>query len=498
MAWCVLAPTQTSAQAVYGSIFGTITDQSGATVIGGKLTVTSLQKGTESETTTNETGNYTVTHLIPDQYDVRVEAPGFKALHYEDIPVYADQAVRVDAQLQVGGAQETVSVSAEDIPLVKTDRADVATTFSQIEVELLPLLDRNFTSLELLTPGAIKLPWQHAQAENPQGGIQIMVNGQHFSGTSYQLDGTDNRDPLLGLIVINPTLESVTQAKVTTQNYDAEFGQALAGVVTVQTKSGTNNFHGSAFEYRRTGWGQARNPFTQPPDRPLPPIKWNQFGGSIGGPIVSNRLFFFSDYQGTRRSNGTSLRLNVPTALARSTCLDPSVPFCDLSEYPEALFDPTTGNQFTMNQIPRNRISSQAVNLLNLLPGPNVPGAGITQNFIASGAAKFNDDDFNVRMDFNASERLKIFGRYSFGDFREEAVGAFGSIAGGPGLSPDSFAGQSLSRNQSIAAGFDYVLRPNLFTDFRFGFFRYHIDLLPNGIGTTPARSAGIRASAGG
>jgi hypothetical protein len=241
-------------------------------------------------------------------------------LHYKDIRVYADQAVRVDAQLQVGGAQETVNVSAEEIPIVKTDRADVATTFSQIEVEHLPLLDRNFTSLELLTPGAIKLPWQHAQAENPQGGIQIMVNGQHFSGTSYQLDGTDNRDPLLGLIVINPTLESVTQAKVTTQNYDAEFGQALAGVVTVQTKSGTNNFHGRAFEFRRTGWGQARNPFTQPPDRPLPPIKWNQFGGSIGGPIVSKRLFFFSDYQGTRRSNGTSLRLNVPTALARSTC----------------------------------------------------------------------------------------------------------------------------------------------------------------------------------
>jgi Carboxypeptidase regulatory-like domain len=120
MVWCLLAPTQTSAQAVYGSIFGTITDQSGAAVIGAKLTVTSLQKGTESETTTNETGNYTVTHLIPDQYEVRFEAPGFKTLHYNDIPVYADQAVRVDAQLQVGGAQETVNVSAGEIPLVKT------------------------------------------------------------------------------------------------------------------------------------------------------------------------------------------------------------------------------------------------------------------------------------------------------------------------------------------------------------------------------------------
>ena len=227
---------------------------------------------------------------------------------------------------------------------MKTDRSDVATTFDEREVESLPLFNRNFTSLELLTPGTSQFGWQHTSAENPQGGIQIMVNGQHFSGTSFQLDGTDNRDPVLGIIVINPTLESVTQTKITTQNYDAEFGQALAGVVTVQTKSGTNDLHGSAFEFRRTGWGQARNPFTQPPDRPLPATKWNQFGGSLGGPLIKNRLFFFGDYQGTRRSNGASARLNVPTALVRSTCLDPAVPFCDFSEYPQPIFDPATGD----------------------------------------------------------------------------------------------------------------------------------------------------------
>ena len=319
-----------------------------------------------------------------------------------------------------------------------------------------------------------------------------MVNGQHFSGTSYQLDGTDNRDPVLGIIVINPTLESVTQTKITSQNYDAEFGQALAGVVTVQTKSGTNDLHGSAFEFRRTGWGQARNPFTQPPDRPLPATKWNQFGGSLGGPLIKNRLFFFGDYQGTRRSNGASARLNVPTALIRSTCLDPAVPFCDFSEYPQPIFDPSTGNQFTNNQIPRDRVSSQAVNLLTLLPGPNVPGAGLTQNFITSGTELFNDDDFNIRVDHNPSEKLSLFGRYSFADFRHHALGAFGAIAGGPGLSPDTFAGQSLARNQSIAAGANYVLKPSLLTDFRFGFFRYHVNVLPNDLGTTPAKDAGI------
>ena len=191
-------------------------------------------------------------------------------------------------------------------------------------------------------------------------------------------------------------------------------------------------------------------------------------------------------------SNGASARLNVPTALVRSTCLDPAVPLCDLSEYPQSLFDPATGNQFTNNQIPRNRVSSQAVNLLKLLPGPNVSGAGLTQNFIASGTEEFNDDAFNIRIDHNASAKLNLFGRYSFADFRHHALGAFGAVAGGPGLSPDTFAGLSLARNQSIAVGATYVLKPSLLADFRFGFFRYHVDVIPNDIGTTPAKDAGI------
>src|SRR6266403_3145595 len=252
-----LLPTPAHAQAVYGSIFGTITDQSGAAVVGAKLTVSSVQKKIRFETTTNGAGNYSVTHLIPDQYDVRSEAAGFKVVESTSIPVYADQAARVDVRLQVGRTQEEVTVSAEDIALMKTDRSDVAITFSEKEVENLPLFNRNFTSLELLSPGTSQLGWQHTSAENPQGGIQIMVNGQHFSGTSFQLDGTDNQDPVLGIIVINPTLESVTQTKVTTQNYDAEFGQAVAGVVTVQTKSGSNAYHGSAFWFRRNNVLQA-------------------------------------------------------------------------------------------------------------------------------------------------------------------------------------------------------------------------------------------------
>ena len=179
----------------------------------------------------------------------------------------------------------------------------MATTFDSRQLTDLPVLDRNFTKFVLLTPGTQQLGWQHAASENPQGSTQTMVNGQHFSGTSYQLDGTENRDPILGIIVINPTLESIRETKITSQNYDAEFGQATAGVVSVQTKSGANELHGSAFEFFQSDKFQSRNPFTQfAPDpltgRFLPETKKNQFGGSVGGPIAQNRWFFFGDYEG--------------------------------------------------------------------------------------------------------------------------------------------------------------------------------------------------------
>src|SRR6266478_2215481 len=165
-------------QAVYGSIFGTITDPQQNAVAGAKVTVTSIAKGTSQETTTNESGNYTVTHLIPDAYRVKIEAPGFKAHDLASVQVSADAAVHVDAELQVGAVTQTVEVTSE-VPQLKTDRADVAITFNERYVENLPILNRNFTSFELLSPGTQKLVgWSHAATENPQGGQQIFVNGQ--------------------------------------------------------------------------------------------------------------------------------------------------------------------------------------------------------------------------------------------------------------------------------------------------------------------------------
>src|SRR5712691_3734051 len=320
------------AQAVYGSIFGTVTDPQGNAIAGAKVKVTSVTKGTIFETTTNESGNYDVTHLIPDAYRIKIESPGFKSYDIASVQVSADTGAHVDAQLQVGAVTQSVEVTGE-IPQLKTDRADVAIEFNEKYIENLPILNRNFTNFELLSPGTQKLVgWSHAATENPQGGQQIFVNGQHFSGTAFELDGTDNQDPILGIIVVNPNLDAIQESKIALQNYDAEFGKAVAGVVTVQTKSGTNELHGSGFYDWRGDGQQARDPFKNAPGVPLPSASWKQFGGAGGGPIVKDKLFFFGDYQGTRQTSGITNTLTIPTAQVLSTCVA-STGFCNLTQY---------------------------------------------------------------------------------------------------------------------------------------------------------------------
>src|SRR5713226_1286855 len=317
-------------QAVYGSIIGTVTDPQGNAVSGAKVTVTSVTKNTSVETTTNESGNFSVIHLIPDTYRVKIEAPGFKANDVASVLVQVDTAARVDAQLQVGAVSQTVEVTGE-VPQLKTDRADVSLDFNSDYVEKLPLVNRNFQSLLLSAPGTQQIGWSHAATENPQGSQQTFVQGQHFSGTGYELDGTDNQDPILGIIVINPNLDSVEEAKITLMNYDAEFGKSIAGLMVASTKSGTNDIHGSAFWFRNSDATQARNPFTQSPSAGLPHSKWNQFGGSVGGAVIKNKLFYLADYQGIRQANGVTNNIVIPTSTVLSTCTPTTV--CDLSQY---------------------------------------------------------------------------------------------------------------------------------------------------------------------
>src|SRR5262245_3295176 len=201
--------------AVYGSISGTVTDTSGAAIAGATVTIKSIERNTVETVTTNESGLYVKERLLPGAYEVKVEFQGFKQKLISSVTVSVDTQTKVDAQLEAGAISDTVTVTAAEGQLLKTDRADVATTFEQKQVTDLPILDRNFTKLILLTPGAQQQLWQHAASENPQGSTQTKINGQQFSGTGYQLDGTDNRDPILGIIVINPNFEAIGETKIT-------------------------------------------------------------------------------------------------------------------------------------------------------------------------------------------------------------------------------------------------------------------------------------------
>src|SRR4051794_30189939 len=480
------------AQAVYGSISGVITDSQGAVMPGVTVTVTSVERKTPDAVVTNQSGVYMKDRLVPGKYEVKAELPGFKSAVFSDVNVSVDTQTHLNMKLDIGQVSESVTVAGFS-PVLKTDRADVATTFDSNQINDLPVLDRNFTKLILLTPGTQQLGWQHAASENPQGSTQTMVNGQNFSGTGYQLDGTDNRDPVLGIIVINPNFEAIGESKITSQNYDAEFGQATAGVVSVQTKSGTNTIHGSGFEFFQNDRFQSRNPFTQAQRNAstgefLPKTKKNQYGGSIGGPIQKDRIFFFGDYQGTRSNVGGSQLLSVPTAAARNG---------DLSAYGINIFDPATGDpsvraQFSNNVIPTGRLNQQAQNILKLIPLPNAPGTenGTRDNFVASGSELFNNDTFDVRMDDRISSRLNVFGRYSFADYTRDGPTAFGQ---GGGAELVSLGGTSKVRNHSLAAGFDRTIGTKMVADFRVGYFKYKVNVLPFDFGTTPASDAGIQ-----
>jgi outer membrane receptor protein involved in Fe transport len=325
-----------------------------------------------------------------------------------------------------------------------------------------------------------------------------MVNGQAFAGTAFELDGTDNEDPILGIIVINPTMDAVTETKITTQNFDAEMGKAVSAVVTAQTKSGTNSFHGAVYDFRTSNANLARDPFSQAP-KSLPGGLKNRFGGSIGGPAIKDKGFFFGNYEGQRQKVGTSTTNTLPTSLLMESALGNTVgpsgiPGADFSEYATQLgaagviYD-TSQNPvvpFSHNVIPRaylQRAASQpSLNLFKLLEsyskGIGLGSAGnlngLDSNFHGSGTGILNSDQWTERADYTLNERMHAFERFS--RFTDTLTGKteFGA-AGGRGFGIGGYAGTSKGANDSLASGMDIAVNPNLLTDFRLAYYRYNI-----------------------
>jgi hypothetical protein len=513
----LLSASTASGQAVFGSIIGTVTDPQGNAVVNAKVTVTSVTKSFTYDTTTNESGNYSVTHLIPDTYKVHTEAPGFQVSEIPSVIVNADTAATVNTQLVVGAVTQTIEVTGE-VPQLQTDRADVDVQFSQKYVQDLPVLNRNFTSFELLSPGTQKLPgFNHAATENPQGGGQIEVNGQHFSGTNFELDGTDNQDPILGIIVVNPNLDAIAETKIALQDYDAESGKSTSGVIRVQTKSGSNEFHGSGFYYYRNSDQQARDPFTNKPGVPLAAATWKQFGGSVGGPIFKDKLFFFGDYQQTKQQQGITNLYTIPTANVLKSCnpatnAQSTTPgFCNMSEYLAALgssaqiYDPTSSNTpdgsgrtaFANNMIPIADIKQNVGNILAVFPTPTVTcGATGTvlctsNNFASTGSGPFNQYSFDTRIDYSAPHNYQVFGRFSLDYFNLSGAGGLGAL-GGAGFGPGGLNGSSTVHNYSLASGFTKLIGTRWLTDFRFGYFKYNPQTAYSDAAQSPMDKFGI------
>ena len=506
-------------QATFGNISGTVTDPAGAAIPNAQVTITSTERGEVVQTKTNGSGNYSQTHLLAGQYKVAITAPGFADLN-ATAAVQVDATTRVDGQLQIGKAATEVTVSGET-PLMISDRAEVSTTLTANELGRLPILDRNVTSLLVALPGAGRYPVNSnmSSAENQQGDIQTPVNGQLPYSNGFLLDGTENHSNILGLAVVNPNPDALEEFKVTSSNYDAEFGNVSGAMLQGTTKSGTNQYHGSAFEYLRNNVFNAADPFSHID----PPIRWNQFGGTIGGPIKKDKLFVFFAYEGTRRRDSGSEITTVPTAAERGgdlsallgayICADgtTSATGCanpvkvtttegqTVAAQAGMVFDPKTGNPdgsgrqvvATNGQVNVLTPAAPMAKLLTYLPMPNFGPAGQTFNNYATAVGRLNDaGQYDGRIDYNISANHHIFGRYSLADFILEGPGAFGALAGGP--SPLGFAGNSHARNQSLALGYTYSITSTLFTDFRFGYYRYRPHNLPNGFGQTPALDAGL------
>src|SRR5579863_7766709 len=473
------------AQTVYGSVYGTVLDNTGAAVAGASVVVKSQQKGTTFSTQTNNVGEYRIDHLVPDTYDVTVTAPTFMAFTVKAVQVNAGDTPKVDAKLEVGSVSQSVTVSASSEELLKTEQQDVSLSVEQQTIQELPITGQSMSNILLLSPGAYAaLGQMGVQALNPAGGSEYAVNGQPVGGASFTLDGTDNTGQTLGYVVVNPSPNSVQEAKVITTSFVAETGRTLGAEIAMQTRSGGDGFHGLLADFRESSANLARDPYSaaqSAPGGPAPAL-YNQPEFNIGGPILKKRLFYFFDYFGLLQRQGASVLTTLPTAHLESTCLGTAPtstgqPGCDFGEYLTALgpslgtIYQANGTPYPNNIIPAAQLSPQALGLLKLLPAPNIPGT-VYNNYSVNSTGTVNTNQFTTRLDDQLTSRMHLLGRWTY--YRDDLVGhpIFGTAGGPTGVSE---AGHGTGRTHSVSLGVDDAISDHLLTDFRLGYYEDHL-----------------------
>jgi len=480
-------------QAVTGSITGYVTDPSGAAIPNATVTATEVHTNVATARTCDAAGLYLITNLLPGTYTVSVEAQGFKTFTQREVQLEVGATVRTDVKLEVGALTQHITVEAQ-VAAVETEKTDVSRSFSAQEVDALPIAGQNVTQLFTLVPGAVKDTFQMGEGENPSQNNRVFVNGTWSGAQTYTLDGvSDVAYGFAGVQVIVPIQDSVQEMKITTADYDPEFGQTAGMVAQYITKSGTNDLHGSLFYYNRNSDTFAADPLTEkvpgtgPSGKGLgaAPSNFNQWGGSLGGPIKKDKVFLFGATQWNRLRQGSSLIATVPNTAFRNG---------DFSSLNFPIYDPTTGDpntflgrtQFSCNGVLNvigngsngcpNRIDKVAQNLLGILPLPNTGAAGATDNnYNGSLHEVFNQWQIDTRGDVNLSDKNKVFARYSMFKTNLANPPLFGTVAGGPSggsLSPEV----AHSTEQQGAINWTHTFGGTLLTEARFGISRFKLD----------------------
>src|SRR5467141_90315 len=411
-----LTPTAGWGQNVYGSITGTVTDTSGAAISDATVTLTNLDKGEKRTIESDSSGNYTLVNILPGRYKLEGEKTGFKKFVREPIVVQIESGLRVDISLPVGAQTETVEVTSE-VPLLQPETASLGQVVEQRTVTELPLNGRNPLALVGLVPGVV--PQGTPSAGNSSGGNPVganpfalgdfQVGGGQAGQSQILIDGVPTNGAYLNVVTVIPTQDAIEEFKVQTNNLGPEYGRFAGGVINLSTKSGTNSFHGSAYEFIRNKVLNANDFFANRGGVKRPPFTQNQFGANVGGPVLKNKLFFFSSYEGFRQRKGSILTTWVPTAAERGGDFSQTGSTDTTSVL--SIYDPTSsgvgGNfdcngtpkpatcrtQFSFGGVPNKidpaRLDPTAVALLSYFPMPNQtnnPGGNFAESYSTGGS----------------------------------------------------------------------------------------------------------------
>jgi hypothetical protein len=487
------------AQVATAELSGTVLDSTGAAVANAKVTATNVATNVARDITTDANGNYILSFLQPGDYTLTVESPGFRKLVQSGVTLQINQQARVNLTLELGEVSQTLEVTGQ-APLLESESSSLGTVVNQKLVNDLPLNGRNFIQLATLSPGVNGVGYSASgtimsgtRPDDRRPGTEIFSNGNREGSNNFLYDGIDDNERLTLSIVLRPAVEAVREFKIQTNLYSADVGRNSGAVVDVITKSGTNQLHGSLFEYLRNSAMDARS-FFNAKGTPFPSFRLNQFGASLGGPVVlpkiysgKDRTFFFIDYEGYRRDSQQIQLGNIPTMRMRAG---------DFSET-ATIYDPLTTNSagtartaFPGNQIPANRWDPISAKMINAYPTPinsarfNNYLANLVQN------QKWNQGD--VRIDHQFSPRDNFFARWAI-QSTETTVPSTYPATTIPGLSQPvnladeaSFAGTSYSPDHHAVASYAKVLSPRLVNEFRAGFSRFRLDYIadqfqPNG-----------------